>query len=296
MNKIENILKKYLKKWEIKSLIDKLEKKQRANIMNDKYFVKVGKNTNDLFFENLINEVSLYKENINNDNLPDLIESYVDENLCVLVLKRINAKTIGFERNNFNLHLSSYKRRIIIDNVLKIRNISLNNQLNNNYNRKEKLDKYLKKSKKYISNIKYNKIISLYDNIITEKYNRVISHGDLISTNIMFYDKNNVYFIDWEFSGMKPLYYDLAYFLLFSLYTLCFCQSIKTNDSMNILIKEKKYKYIDVNEVYKDGIILCLKEIQNNAKLFGKIDDKIVNKNIDRWNRELSILLKRIIV
>lgn len=249
MNKIENILKKYLKKWEIKSLIDKLEKKQRANIMNDKYFVKVGKNTNDLFFENLINEVSLYKENINNDNLPDLIESYVDENLCVLVLKRINAKTIGFERNNFNLHLSSYKRRIIIDNVLKIRNISLNNQLNNNYNRKEKLDKYLKKSKKYISNIKYNKIISLYDNIITEKYNRVISHGDLISTNIMFYDKNNVYFIDWEFSGMKPLYYDLAYFLLFS----------KTNDSMNILIKEKKYKYIDVNEVYKDGIILCLK-------------------------------------
>ncbi len=286
MNKIENILKKYLKKWEIKSLIDKLEKKQRANIMNDKYFVKVGKNTNDLFFENLINEVSLYKENINNDNLPDLIESYVDENLCVLVLKRINAKTIGFERNNFNLHLSSYKRRIIIDNVLKIRNISLNNQLNNNYNRKEKLDKYLKKSKKYISNIKYNKIISLYDNIITEKYNRVISHGDLISTNIMFYDKNNVYFIDWEFSGMKPLYYDLAYFLLFS----------KTNDSMNILIKEKKYKYIDVNEVYKDGIILCLKEIQNNAKLFGKIDDKIVNKNIDRWNRELSILLKRIIV
>ena len=97
MNKIENILKKYLKKWEIKSLIDKLEKKQRANIMNDKYFVKVGKNTNDLFFENLINEVSLYKENINNDNLPDLIESYVDENLCVLVLKRINAKTIGFE-------------------------------------------------------------------------------------------------------------------------------------------------------------------------------------------------------
>lgn len=286
MNKIENILKKYLKKWEIKSLIDKLEKKQRANIMNDKYFVKVGKNTNDLFFENLINEVSLYKKNINNDNLPDLIESYVDENLCVLVLKRINAKTIGFERNNFNLHLSSYKRRIIIDNVLKIRNISLNNQLNNNYNRKEKLDKYLKKSKKYISNIKYNKIISLYDNIITEKYNRVISHGDLISTNIMFYDKNNVYFIDWEFSGMKPLYYDLAYFLLFS----------KTNDSMNILIKEKKYKYIDVNEVYKDGIILCLKEIQNNAKLFGKIDDKIVNKNIDRWNRELSILLKRIIV
>lgn len=286
MNKIENILKKYLKKWEIKSLIDKLEKKQRANIMNDKYFVKVGKNTNDLFFENLINEVSLYKENINNDNLPDLIESYVDENLCVLVLKRINAKTIGFERNNFNLHLSSYKRRIIIDNVLKIRNISLNNQLNNNYNRKEKLDKYLKKSKKYISNIKYNKIISLYDNIITEKYNRVISHGDLISTNIMFYDKNNVYFIDWEFPGMKPLYYDLAYFLLFS----------KTNDSMNILIKEKKYKYIDVNEVYKDGIILCLKEIQNNAKLFGKIDDKIVNKNIDRWNRELSILLKRIIV
>lgn len=286
MNKIENILKKYLKKWEIKSLIDKLEKKQRANIMNDKYFVKVGKNTNDLFFENLINEVSLYKENINNDNLPDLIESYVDENLCVLVLKRINAKTIGFERNNFNLHLSSYKRRIIIDNVLKIRNISLNNQLNNNYNRKEKLDKYLKKSKKYISNIKYNKIISLYDNIITEKYNRVISHGDLISTNIMFYDKNNVYFIDWEFSGMKPLYYDLAYFLLFS----------KTNDSMNILIKEKKYKYIDVNEVYKDGIILCLKKIQNNAKLFGKIDDKIVNKNIDRWNRELSILLKRIIV
>ena len=126
----------------------------------------------------------------------------------------------------------------------------------------------------------YNKIRKLKNEIISEKYERVIAHGDLISTNIML-NNDNVIFIDWEFISYKPKYYDLIYFLLFS----------KTDNSIDI-IDEIDFN-IDKKESVKDGIILCLKEIQNNSKLYGKIDDKIINKNISRWKRELNNLLEK---
>ena len=160
--------------------------------------------------------------------------------------------------------------------------MNIKGNLDNTYNRKVRLDKYLNNSKLYISSRTYNKIVSKYEFIISENLQRVVSHSDLISTNIML-DKDKVYFIDWEFVSLKPMYYDLAYFLLFS----------KTNNCFNIISEDENYKKsINVSELCKDGIILCLKEIQNNAKLFGKIDDNIVNKNINRWKKELNIILR----
>ena len=35
------------------------------------------------------------------------------------------------------------------------------------------------------------------------------------------------------------------------------------------------------------------KRNKNNSKLYGKIDDKIINKNINRWKRELNNLLEK---
>ena len=55
-----------------------------------------------------------------------------------------------------------------------------------------------------------------------------------------------------------------------------------------LVIYEKK----TIKEALKDGIIICLKEIQNNAKLFDKVDEKIVFKNINRWKRELKYILE----
>lgn len=280
MNKVKEKLKKYFSENDIDKLLEKLESKQRSFLINNNYFVKIGNNSNKFFFDNLIKEIDIYKNNQGNQNLPNLIDYYLDDNICLIILEKISGKTIGQNRNEFNLNLTKNERLNIIKNVLDIKNIKINNNLDNSYNREECLQKYLEASKMFLDEKIYNKIRKLQDEIIIEKYERVIAHGDLISTNIML-NKDNVLFIDWEFISYKPKYYDLIYFLLFS----------KTDNSIDI-IDEIDFN-IDKKEAFKDGIILCLKEIKNNSKLYGKIDDKIINKNINRWKRELNNLLEK---
>ena len=280
MNKVKEKLKKYFSENDIDKLLEKLESKQRSFLINDNYFVKIGKNSNKFFFDNLIKEIDIYKNNQGNQNLPNLIDYYIDDNVCLIILEKINGKTIGQNRNEFNLNLTKNERINIIKNVLDIKNIKINNNLDNSYNREECLQKYLETSKMFLDEKIYNKIRKLKNEIISEKYERVIAHGDLISTNIML-NKDNVIFIDWEFISYKPKYYDLIYFLLFS----------KTDNSIDI-IDEIDFN-IDKKESFKDGILLCLKEIKNNSKLYGKIDYKIINKNISRWKRELNNLLEK---
>lgn len=280
MNKVKEKLKKYFSENDIDKLLEKLESKQRSFLINDNYFVKIGKNNNKFFFDNLIKEIDIYKNNQGNQNLPNLIDYYICDNVCLIILEKINGKMIGQNRNEFNLNLTKNERLNIIKNVLDIKNIKINNNLDNSYNREECLQKYLETSKMFLDENIYNKIRKLKNEIISEKYERVIAHGDLISTNIML-NNDNVIFIDWEFISYKPKYYDLIYFLLFS----------KTDNSIDI-IDEIDFN-IDKKESVKDGIILCLKEIQNNSKLYGKIDDKIINKNISRWKRELNNLLEK---
>ena len=280
MNKVKEKLKKYFSENDIDKLLEKLESKQRSFLINNNYFVKIGKNSNKFFFDNLIKEIDIYKNNQGNQNLPNLIDYYIDDNICLIILEKISGKTIGQNRNEFNLNLTKNERLNIIKNVLDIKNIKINNNLDNSYNREECLQKYLEASKMFLDENIYNKIRKLQDEIIIEKYERVIANSDLISTNIML-NKDNVLFIDWEFISYKPKYYDLIYFLLFS----------KTDNSIDI-IDEIDFN-IDKKEAFKDGIILCLKEIKNNSKLYGKIDDKIINKNINRWKRELNNLLEK---
>ena len=280
MNKVKEKLKKYFSENDIDKLLEKLESKQRSFLINDNYFVKIGKNNNKFFFDNLIKEIDIYKNNQGNQNLPNLIDYYICDNVCLIILEKINGKMIGQNRNEFNLNLTKNERLNIIKNVLDIKNIKINNNLDNSYNREECLQKYLETSKMFLDENIYNKIRKLKNESISEKYERVIAHGDLISTNIML-NNDNVIFIDWEFISYKPKYYDLIYFLLFS----------KTDNSIDI-IDEIDFN-IDKKESLKDGIILCLKEIKNNSKLYGKIDDKIINKNISRWKRELNNLLEK---
>lgn len=280
MNKVKEKLKKYFSENDIDKLLEKLESKQRSFLINDNYFVKIGKNSNKFFFDNLIKEIDIYKNNQGNQNLPNLIDYYICDNVCLIILEKINGKMIGQNRNEFNLNLTKNERLNIIKNVLDIKNIKINNNLDNSYNREECLQKYLETSKMFLDENIYNKIRKLKNEIISEKYERVIAHGDLISTNIML-NKDNVIFIDWEFISYKPKYYDLIYFLLFS----------KTDNSIDI-IDEIDFN-IDKKESLKDGIILCLKEIKNNSKLYGEIDYKIINKNISRWKRELNNLLEK---
>ena len=280
MNDVIKLLNRYFAESDIEELLQNVESKNRSIIINDKYFAKMCVNDSSLFCNNFINEINLYKKNSNNSSFPNLIDSLINKKYCLLILKKINSKTIGTSRNNFNVRLSYDKKISIIDSILKIKNIHIDFDLDNSYNRDEKFTIYLDKSKRYLSKYTINKLNNYKKTIVKEEYERVLAHGDLISTNIMV-DKNNVYFLDWEYVSLKPLYYDLAYFLLFS----------KTNNCFNIIDNIKLTK-IAKKEVYKDGVIICLKEIQNNAKLYGVIDEKIINKNINRWKRELNRLLR----
>ena len=278
MKDIISILKKYFSEKDINKLVKSLEDKQRCDIINDYYFAKLGKNIDKLFFNNLVKEIRLYENNKDNDFLPSYVDSFVSNNYCLIVLKKINGKTLSNERNNYSTHLSHNKRLLIAIDILNIKNIKVNYKLDNDYSRKVKLDKYLEESKKYLSTRTYLKINSLYNYLIKESKNTVISHGDLIPTNIIV-DKKEVYFIDWEYISLRPIYYDLTYFLMFS----------KAYHPLDILSELK----VNNEEVYIDAIILSLKEIKNWSKLYNKIDNDIINKNIKRWKRELNYILRK---
>jgi len=279
MNELIPILKKYFDEKDITKIEEGLKEKQRYSIINDKYFAKVGKNTNKLFFNNLVKEIELYKHNQDNIIIPKLADSLVSNKYCLIVLEKISGKTLSDQRNNYNTHISRSKRIEIAKSVLNIKNIKLNYELENDYNRKEKLDKYIDETKEYISKKTYLKIISLYSVLSKEPKKVVISHGDLIATNIML-DKDEIKFIDWEYISYKPEFYDLAYFLMFS----------KVNHSLDILNDLK----VDNREIYIDAIVLSLKEIHNWTKLYGKIEWVIIVKDIKRWRRELNYILKRL--
>ncbi len=279
MNEVIYVLKKYFDDKDICKIENSLKKNQRDNIINDKYFAKVGKNTDKLFFNNLVKESRLYENNRDNKLIPKLVDSYISSDYCLIVLEKINGKILSSQRNNYNMHLSHSNRLEIANSVLNIKNIKINYELENNYSRKDKLGKYLERSKDYISKNIYLKIKSLYSILTMESKTNVTSHGDLIPTNIML-DKGKIKFIDWEYISYMPEYYDLMYFLMFS----------KANHSLDILDELK----VNNKEVYIDGVILCLKEINNFAKLHGIIDNNIIDKNIKRWKKELYYILNKI--
>ena len=271
----------YFNKEQIKELKSDLNTKSRSNIINENFFAKIGKNDESLFYNNLKKELALYIENKNNPFIPKLVDSFQSESFTLIILKRINGKTLSNHRNNYNSCVREKKRIFIAKEVLNIKNIYLSNSyVDDNYDRSEKFEKYFERSKKFLSRNTINKIKKLESDIILENYERVLSHGDLIGPNIIT-NKDNVFFIDWEFFSMKPRYYDLIYFLLFS----------KTNKSTEIIYKLGLTNN-EIKEALKDGIIICLKEIQNNARLFNKVDEKIVFKNINRWKRELKYILE----
>ncbi len=274
---IEDKLSRYFSREDIDKILKDLGSKQRASILNDDYFTKVGKNTDKLFFNNLTKEIRLYDQNRENEYLPKLVDYYIDDNYCLLILEKLRGVTLSNTRNDFNLNISSEKRYEISRAILNIKDIRITFNIANDYNRKDKFDKYFNRSLKYLEDLMILKLKKLNDKITEKSDEYVISHGDLIGPNIMIYD-DKISFIDWEYISLKPRYYDLVYFLLFS----------KEDNCLTDLTGVLNYR-----ELYNDGIIICLKEIQNWAKLFDKVENDIVISKIERWKRELNYILDK---
>ncbi len=248
---------------------------QRANIINESYFVKIGKNSNFLFFNNLIKEIKLYNENKQNPNLTTIVDYFIDDNYCMLILNKISGTPLGITRNEFNSDIDDVTKTKIMKKILNIKDLHINFKLTKNYSRKEKFDMYFNKVNKILDKNMNNKLKRLYNQITLESSEYVTSHSDLILPNIMLED-DKIIFIDWEYISLKPRYYDLAYFLLFS----------KDHNCLNDISEN-----IDYKELYNDAVIICLKELNNWIKLYNELDKNLIDNKIKRWKKELIIIL-----
>ena len=279
--KIYDFLVKYLDEKTIEKLFSDLQNKQRSNILSDKYFVKISKNTDDLFFNTLVKEINLYRNNTNCKFFPKLIDYYIEEDICLIVIERINGQVLNSNRNTYlDGALCEEERLKILNEILNIKTIKIDDKLDCTYSRQSKLSEYMNKLINILDTYELSILERDFNNIVQIKCDNVISHGDLIPPNIMR-ENNSIFFIDWEFIAIRPESYDIAYFLMFS----------KKENSLNVL-KYTKFSSVFKKEIKKDAIILCLKEMNNWNKLHGKLDDELVDGNIKRWKKELLIILK----
>ena len=280
MEKLINFLNNYVGEQDLKDICQSLETKQRKSLLLEHIFIKVGVNSDKLFFDNLVREINLYSNNKNLDVFPQIIDSYVSDNYCALILKRIYGSTVGEKRNEFcHDKLLDSQRLKICKDIQKIQNIQISGELADDHNRKQKIEKYLSKVQEFLPEELYVKINNNIEKLDKIECKKVISHSDLIPPNVMI-ENNETKFIDWEFISIKPESYDIAYFLLFS----------KQNNSLEV-VEQLDCTNIVKNEIYKDGVVLCLKEINNWKKLVNILDKDLTTSMIDRWVKELEIII-----
>ncbi|MDD4036692.1 MAG: hypothetical protein PHS45_05180 [Bacilli bacterium] len=129
-NKLKEKLTLYINEKELDELLKTLKDKSRAYIINSNYFIKVGINKDKKFFERLVAEINLYRQNKNNVLLPEFIYGYDDDGICILVEKRLNGKPLSTERNSLKINGITGKDYLnIIDNIAKIKDYDISFKL-----------------------------------------------------------------------------------------------------------------------------------------------------------------------
>ena len=282
MKDIGKFLVKYVDTESLNKLYADIENKQRTNIIFDKCFIKIGKNIDQLFFNNLIKEIYIYKNNAQCTFFPKLIDYFIDDEICAIVLEKIEGNVLGTNRNDFaNDSLTENDRVDIIKDIIKIKSIKIENcKLDTIYSRQEKIKKYCDKLDGILDRKDIDLLYFKCDDISYNNCSNCISHGDLIPPNIIR-NLDKTVFIDWEFIAIRPESYDIAYFLMFS----------RVADALDVL-KMTNFSLDFKKEIYKDATVLCLKEMNNWLKLKGKLDNNLVEFYIKRWYNELKIILK----
>lgn len=168
----------------------------------------------------------------------------------------------------------------IIDSIAKIKDYDISFKLDKSYDRIEKINKYLIAISDYLDSNIVNKIKSQLNKIKTLEFDTVISHGDLIPPNI-FKDKDQIKFIDWEYVGMKPKYYDIIYFLLFA------------DNPKNVINSIDKYIRDETikKEMLKDAVVITLREIKNWSVVSNK---QLKEEYIKIWRESLKTFINNL--
>ncbi|MFD2131164.1 phosphotransferase [Pseudogracilibacillus auburnensis] len=262
----------YLDEKELVNLNSQLTLKQRATLITEKHFIKVGISTGREFFNSLFNEMNIDKTlKCSMVTTPKLLDFFHNEECIILIFEKIEGITLGSHRNDFTLQLDIAFNELfnVIKNIAEIKNYPKNIDV---LNRDMKAANYFEKIYKRLDMETRGALECLIGKLHQNPY-LVFSHGDLIPTNIIK-TKRSYYIIDWEWASLRPSTYDAALFILFSSCPLDGVRKI-----------EKLFRYWDPMELYRDAIIISAREIKNWLDVK---DSTIKEKYIKIWLKTLK--------
>lgn len=172
------------------------------NYYGNEYVLKIPATSSKLSFENEHNILNILKRT---SLCPQII--YHNNNSGILLTKYLNFSNLSFE---------TFKSKDFLSSLAN----SLNNLHSLSYKQVETFNPFneIRFNINYLKNIsfEFHHNIDLYIdylNTLEEKYinkkDLALCHNDLNTSNILFKD-NIVYFIDFEFSGVCDIFFDLA--------------------------------------------------------------------------------------
>lgn len=209
---------------------------------------------------------------------------YFDEHSGVKITKRIqNCVTLTSEMAQYEHYI---RKMVNIFHRLHRSNIVLHNEFNfiTEYQKYEQL--VLENAGNFFENYTVIKdtVIKLYHQLKENlQFKLVPCHNDTLCDNFIVDQKGKMYLIDWEYSGMNDLFWDLAAVMLENNYSQA---------SEELLL----YCYFDgqVNDIYRQKILIFkilqdfLWSIWSNYKI--ALGEDFVDYGLMRYNRCFSLI------
>jgi|MDTC01.3.fsa_nt_gb beta-phosphoglucomutase-like phosphatase (HAD superfamily)/thiamine kinase-like enzyme len=201
-----------------------------SNLDNElsKTAVKLNMYENETYFYNNLSGLLM--------NVPKYFGSFKDNNKDAVILENLNKYKGEFNKNLnnnikilldvvykiFEIHSTFYfeKEKCLIDsmkNLKKVNEIIYYKELINC-----RFDKFLKNTKKILTNREQQLFLNIYMNL-DEIYNNASNyplsfcHGDLKSPNLFYKDNNDIIFLDWQYIHLNKGISDIVFLLVESI-------------------------------------------------------------------------------
>ncbi|KQL56456.1 MULTISPECIES: phosphotransferase family protein [Bacillaceae] len=256
---------------EINFIGNELKNKNRITFYNDQFFIKASRHEDLESFKLMKHEIFVYNYLKNHLNIiPPILWFYEDSSLSMFIMANLKDSPLATKRDAYCLN-QSVNVNLIIEKIKTISHIPIPTTWNVTDNRQEKIERYIFNVQSFLQIPIKQKLTAL---LKTTPANStfVFSHGDLLPMNI-FYSKNDITFIDWEWAGIRSKYYDKTLFLLFS------------HDPSQVITR---YSLMKETMIW-DTLFLSLRELNNLNRVKHL---PLFNKNIPKWIKALSVTLE----
>ena len=172
----------------IKNSLNEIHNKNNEEFISDKYKIKL-KEKNDTI-HNLINEIDYYKNCINNKN-----KNQINNNLNIINIYNFSPKKVS-NLNDLSIGKSKkFEQYYTLDNdhrknIYKIKNSSLNNNINILFNDNNSVKNIFKRYKYKFPELKKNKLFTKKSNNLTQE-NNIMEYNNISKINILKSSKRN---------------------------------------------------------------------------------------------------------